>query len=316
MSKKPAPTGHSVVHDTPRPAPKPVHPAQVIVHRGQPVHPVDPNAGLTSAQQSIYTYMTTTLKAWGLGVLIPDMKKYLTQGMGSNEIQLNLENTDAWKARFAGNEIRQEKGLPVLTPAQYLATEQAYRQTLAQYGLPAGFYDQHSDFTNLIGNDVSASELSARAQIAHDQYMNAPQAYKDMWAQYGYSKGDAIAAILDPKTATTVLQDRSIQVGIGAEAKMQGLNVSRDRAIQLQQAGTTIQQAKAAYSKIAQIYNTDQNIAGRFGTTFTQNDEENDLLLGNGQAASKRAALYAEEQGLFNGHAAADSNTVGVSQSY
>lgn len=313
MSAKPKPYVRPVHVDPHQPAPR----QPVIVPRVPPKPAPSPlGGGLTPANQSIYTTMSATLKAWGLSTLVPYLKGYLTQGMNANEIQMNLQNTDAWKTRFAGNVLREEKGMAVLTPAQYIATEQAYRQALSQYGLPSGFYDQHSDFVNWIGNDVSPSEISARAQVAHDQYMAAPQEVKDLWQKYGYAKGDALAAILDPKVATQVIQDRAIQVGIGGAAARQGFSVNKNRAVQLQQAGVTIQQAQAAYAKIAQSYAADQTIANRFGTTFGLQDEENDVLLNNGQDANKRAILYAEEQGLFNGRAPADSNTAGVSQSY
>lgn len=303
------------VIDTPRPAP-PVHPAPVIVPRNQPAPAAPPNP-LAPGRQSIYDMMSSTLKAWGLGSLVPYMRNFVTQGMGSSEIQLRLQDTNEWKTRFAGNELRKEKGLAVLTPAQYIATEQAYRQALQQYGLPAGFYDQHSDFTNWIGNDVSPSEVSARAQVAHDQYMNAPDEIKKAWQEYGYAKGDALAAILDPKVATQVIQDRATTVGIGAAAAAQGLGLlAKSRAEYLQEHGTTIQQAQQAFSKIAQTYGTDQRIASRFRQGFDLNDEENAQLLNNGQAQAQLAGLYQQEEGLFNGHSAADSNTVGVSQSY
>lgn len=271
---------------------------------------------LSQSQQSIYDLISHTLREWGLSSLGSYLRSFLTQGMSSDEVQLHLQDTKEWKTRFAGNEIRKEKGLAVLTPAQYIATEQAYRQALQQFGLPSGFYDKHSDFVNWIGNDVSPSEVSTRAQIAHDQYMNAPPEMKNLWQQYFGGKGDALAMILDPKVATQVIQDRATQVGIGGAAALQGLKVGADRAKVLQQHGTTIQQAQTAFQKIAQALPVDSQIAKRFGTTFNQADEENDLILGQGAEAQKRNILYAEEEGLFNGRASATNTTAGVSQSY
>lgn len=268
------------------------------------------------AQQSIYDQIKHTLQEWGLSSLVGYLRSYLTQGMTSNEVQLHLMDTPEWKQRFAGNELRKQNGLGELTPAQYIATEQAYRQALQQYGLPTGFYDSHADFVKWIGGDVSPSEVSNRAQIAHDQYLNAPPEMKQLWQQYFGGKGDAIAMILDPKVATQVIQDRAQMVGIGGAAAAQGLNVDANRARILQQHGTTIQQAQTAYQKIAQSLPVDSQIAKRFGTTFNQADEENDLILGQGAEAQKRNILYAEEEGLFNGRASATNTTAGVSQSY
>lgn len=257
-----------------------------------------------------------TLTEWGLQSLIPNIQLYLKQGYDSTTINLALQDTKEWKTRFAGNEIRKQKGLSVLTPAQYIAVEEQYRNILQSYGFPAGFYDKHDDFNNFIGNDISPNELQSRAQIAHDTYFSAPAEWRQMWTSYGFSHGDAIAAILDPNTATQLLNDRAQQVEIGGTAKQYGFDVSQQRAQQFQQHGTTLAQAQKAYQQIATSYGTDQNIASRFGTTFNQQQEENDLLLGNGADALKRQTLYNEERGLFEGSTGANNQSLSVSQEH
>lgn len=257
-----------------------------------------------------------TLIAWGLQSLLPHLQQYLKQGYDANTINLALQDTKEWKTRFAGNEQRKKTGLPVLSPAQYIATEEQYRNVMQSYGLPSGFYDKHDDFNNFIGNDVSPSEVQARAQIAHDTYLSAPQAFRDMWKSYGFTHGEAIASILDPTVGTQIVQDRASQVAIGATAKLEGINVTQQRAQQFQQHGTTLAQAQAAYQQIAQTTSTDQAIANRFGTQFGQTEEENSLLLGDAQANLKRQNLYGQEQGLFGGRAGANISSAGVSQQY
>jgi hypothetical protein len=272
---------------------------------------------LSKDQQSVYDLMMDTLKSWGLGALAGDLKRFITNGDTSPDtLALELSQTKAYKQRFAANEIRVKNGLSELKPAEYIALEEQYRQVLGAYGLPKGFYDGRDDFTKFIGNDLSPSELASRAQVAHDQYIAAPDYVKQLWSQYFGTKGDAIAAILDPNTATQVIQDRAQQVAIGGTAEANGLHINQARAQQFQEAGVTLDQARKAYQQIAVSMPTDQTIAKRFGTTFDQKQEENDLLLGNADAGVKRQTLYAEEQGLFKGGSAADSNALGVSQSY
>jgi hypothetical protein len=260
--------------------------------------------------------LTETLTAWGLQSLLPHLQQYLTQGYDSNTINLALQDTKEWHARFAGNDIRRENGLSVLTPAQYIAAEEQYRNVMQSYGLPPGFYDSHDDFNNFIGNDVSPNEVQTRAQIAHDTYFNAPPEWRQMWAQYGFSHGDAIASILDPTVGTQVIQDRANQIQIGGTAKQAGFDVSQQRAQQFAQHGTTLAQAQKAYSDLSQHFSTDQNIANRFHTQFGQAQEENDLLLGDGQAAQQRQTLYNNEKGLFEGTPGTTSGALGVSQAY
>jgi hypothetical protein len=152
--------------------------------------------------------------------------------------------------------------------------------------------------------------------VAHDQYTAAPPETRALWEKYFGTKGDAIASILDPTVATQVIQDRGTQVAIGGAAAQQGFGVSQARAQQFQQNGVTLAGAQKAYSQIAQSLTTDQSIAQRFGTTFDQSQEENDLLLGKGDAAVKRATLYDSEKALFKGGSGATGTDLGVSQSY
>lgn len=79
----------------------------------------------------------------------------------------------------------------------------------------------------------------------------------------------------------------------------------------------TLQGAQTAYQQLAQSMPTDQSIAQRFGTTFDQTQEENDLLLHQGEAGTKRQTLYDEEKGLFKQDGgAAGAEALGVSQAY
>lgn len=271
----------------------------------------DPN------QQSAYDLMLQTLQSWGLATLAPDLKNLILKGDTSPDtLSLALSQTQAYKTRFSGNAIREKNGLPDLTPAQYIALEEQYKNVMNAYGLPAGFYDTHDGLADLIGKDISATELQARAQVAHDQYTNAPDYVKNLWSTYFGTQGDAIAAILDPNTATQVIQDRGAQVAIGGAAAQNGFTLSQPRAQQFEQAGVTLDDARKAYSQIASSYATDQNIAQRFGATFGQTQEENDVLLGDASAGNLRNTLYSEEEGLFKGHSGLTQQSLGVDQEH
>lgn len=273
---------------------------------------------LTSAQQSVYDLMNATLASWGLGTLGNVLRNLIVKGdTNPDTLSLELSQTKEYKERFAGNAERIKNGLPELKPAEYIALEEGYQQVLRAYGMPRGFYDSHDDFTKFIGNDLSVNELQTRVQVAHDQYTAAPDYVKNLWSQYFGSSGDAVAAILDPNTATSLIQDRGQQVALGGAAAAQGLSINQQRAQQFQQAGVSLDSARKAYQQIAQSMPTDQSIAQRFGTTFDQTAEENSLILGQAADTQKRQTLYDEEQALFKGGVgSADKDTLGVSQSY
>lgn len=272
---------------------------------------------LTATQQNAFDLMASTLAAWGLSTLSGDLRNLIVKGdTQADTLSLALTQTAAYKQRFAGNALRVKQGLAELNPAQYIALEESYSNILRSYGMPSGYYDKPEDFTKFIGNDVSPAEIQTRAQIAHDMYTNAPDSVKSLWGQYFGTKGDAIAFILDPDKATQVIQDKANQVGIGGAAAQVGLTVGQPRAQQLQQAGVTLAGAQKAYQQIAQAMPTDQAIAARFGQTFGQSQEENDLLLGQGDASVLRSTLYSEEKGLFSDKAGMTDSSLSVNQSH
>lgn len=271
--------------------------------------------------QTASDLLSQTLREWGLVSLLPHLKDYLTKGYDSTTVNLYLQDTPEWKARFAGNEQRKAAGLPVLSPAQYIATEEQYSNVLKSYGLPKGFYDSHSDFNNFIGQDISPAEISQRAKVAHDQYLNAPPEQRALWNRY-YGPGDAIAGILDPKVATQTIIDRGAQLDIGGAAASQGIAVSQQRAATLAQHQVTLSQAQNAYRQIAQYAPQDKAIGDRFhispdstGAAYgSTTNEENQLLLGNGKAAAQATVADNSEKGLFSATPGASPAAIGVSQ--
>ena len=281
-------------------------------------HGGGPGHSLSHKEQSAYDLLAQTLRDWGLGALVKYARQFIQQGMSQEEIQLHLEQTPEYQHRFAGNELRKQNGLGTLSPAQYIALEDQYRQVLSQYGMPKGFYDQHKDFANWIGGDVSPSEVQARADIAKQQYLNAPAEMRAYWQQnFGLTAGDAVASILDPNHESLAdLQRQANAVAIGGSALQQGIDVGRKRALQLADNGVTLQQARQAYSRIAQFGATDQSIAQRFGTQFGQRAEENSLLLGDAAANQQRDLIYGEEAAQFAGRGGASVQTSSVSANY
>lgn len=265
---------------------------------------------------SAYDLLKSVLTDWGLTSLFNYAKQYLTDGLTSDEVQLKLQETKEYKTRFAGNELRKAKGLSTLSPAQYIAVEEQYRNVLQSFGLPSNFYDQHEDFTKLIGNDLSPTEVQSRAQVARDQYIAAPESMKNLWREYFGTQGDALAAILDPTVATSLIQERGGQVALGGAAAEQGLHIGQSRAQTFQQRGVTLEGARKAYQQIASALPTDQGIASRFGSTLDQEDEEDALLLGDADAFNKRETLHGNEKALFAGSGGLDQNAISVSQSY
>lgn len=270
----------------------------------------------TPTQQSAYDLLKQVLASWGLGDLYHYAVGYMKKGFTADQVQIELQQTKEYEQRFAGNQLREKAGLDTLSPAQYIALEDQYRQIAKQYGLSSSFYGKNA-LAKLIGGDVSPAEYQARAQIALQTFTQAPQEYKDYWSKYGFTPGDAVSAIMDSgKESLSDLQLKAQAVQIGGTAAQNGINVAGGRAIQFAENGVTLDQARQAYQRIAQMGSTDSQIAQRFGLTFGQSDEENDLLLNQGDATKKRNLLYTEEAAQFSGRGGASSGALSAGANY
>lgn len=276
-----------------------------IGHRPQPVattpaHKKKP--GLDDTQKNAYAILQGMLQQWGLDSLAPVVLKLLRQGYNdASAISYQLSQTDAYKKRFAANDVRIKNGLPPLPPNQYLAAEAAYKQVMRESGMPVGFYDQPDDFTKLIGLDVSPTEVQSRANTAMS-FVNStdPNTRNALMSYYGIDDNHLAAYFLDPNRALPLLQRQAGAGMIGASALDQGLAATdRTRAEHFADIGITGDQAAQGYSTIAQMLPEETNIAQRFNSTYTQADAEDELFGGLASAARKRKQLNQSEQSLF-----------------
>lgn len=269
---------------------------------------VDPS--VTSAREVIQNL----LHQYDLDQLAPEAYKLIKSGLSTDAIILNLSQTQAYKQRFAANELRVKNGLTALSPAEYIALERQYGQTLRSYGLPAGFYDQRSDFTKFIANDVSPAELNQRAQQAAQAVQEAPKEYRDaLQKYYGLTAGDLAAQFLDPKRAEPLLAQKEYAARIGGYAASQGINVNANYGQTLEQQGVSLSQAQQGIQQAAQVLPTEQKLSEIYGgnNAVSQQDVLGEFVQGNAQAASRRRKLNQLEQASFSGQSGGlDSRTL------
>lgn len=255
--------------------------------------------------------LVAQLRDWGLEELTDDLDMLIKQGLDAPAISLQLQETEAYKRRFAANAERIKKGLPVLSPAEYVATEAAYKSVLRSYGLPPGFYDQPDDFHKFLGADVSPEELNDRANAAQRVFLDADPAIRDMWSRfYGLTGGAAIASLLDPERALPVVERMANAARFGAIAERQGLDADRGRLERYSDLGITESEIQNAFGRIAATAPVDQRLAQRFGQSLSQATRESEELLNDGTAARQRAALYQNEQSLFAARPSADEDSL------
>lgn len=227
--------------------------------------------GGRSEQTDALMTLRTLLSQYGLDELGDVLYNNYTSGMinlsNPDAIMFSIRNEPIYKKRFAANEARLKKGLPELDPTSYVELEKYYRQTMQANGLPAGFYDQTDDFSNLIAGDVSPAELQSRITEGFNAVAQADPAVKQSFAKmYGVGEAELAAYFLDPEKSAPLLRERARAAQIAGRAQEQaGIELAVGTAENLAKRGITGEQAMAGFSDMAKL--------GELNTTFKGEQE-------------------------------------------
>jgi hypothetical protein len=266
--------------------------------------------------------LTELYSQYGLESLVPLIVNLKNQGYSDEVINVRLQQTPEFQQRFAGNELRKKAGLPRLNPAEYIATEAAYKKVMRDAMLPSGFYDDPSDFAKFIGFDISPMELQERVTMANLSLQNADPFYTDsLRRMYGLNEGDMLAYTLDPERAMPLITRQVKAAQFGAEASRQGIQgISTDLAERYTgQFGVSQEQARQGFEQVAMI----QPEAERLSAVFAGQqegvglEETTSAVFGGDQSADykKRLQRLSEmEQSLFAGQSGIGRGSLGRSQ--
>ena len=230
-------------------------------------------ANTQQQQQNAIAMLTQTFVNYGLSADIASaVTNLVQQGYTADTIQVMAQDpkgtnplAKAFQERFPANAARMTAGLPVLSPAEYLATERSYAQTMQAYGLNSNFATNKDIFTKLLTNDVSPTELNNRINVAKQVVENTdPAVAQQLQTYYGLSQGDMIAHVLDPAVATPIIEKQISTAQIGAQSARFGANVGQGYAEQLSGMGITQAQAAQGFQNIAQQLPGTQELATRY----------------------------------------------------
>lgn len=239
-----------------RPAPPPTAKPKPVAGAPPPAtKPVD-----TSASTSAKATLVAFLNQFGLGGLAEwAWQTYTNAGggdLGMQLVQAELPDQSLFKQRFPAIAERTAKGLPSISPADYINYETTLRQAFTAHGLPlpttgAGFNDI---ITGLLVNDVSAAEVvNQRIGSAFDRVNNAPievrQAFQRLWGVQGDS---AMAAFfLDQSHSAPELERLSKAADVAGTAQRFGIDINRDRSLRLADLGAD--NNLGAFSQLGQL---------------------------------------------------------------
>lgn len=242
-------------------------------------------------------FIRSTLKSWGLETMADVILGYVQGGDTVDVAVAKLRETKEYKTRFKANEIRRQKGIPALSEAEYLATENSYRQVMRSYGLPSGFYDQNSDFEKFLANDVSPQEMRDRVVEASERFIYAAAEDKEQFRRAGLTPGEAIATILDPLTAEPLIKQRITAIGLAAEAQRafgDAERLSVERSNELAKLGVSRDDARQAFGELASSQENDLRLARMAGQDLTERELEDEALLGRRSAAATKSRTQAK----------------------
>lgn len=256
---------------------------------------------LSGSQKDAYIAVSSLFASYGLGGLADKIFDYVKKGYSADTISILLQDTSEYKTRFAGNEIRKKQGLPVLNPAEYLATEASYKQIMQAAGMPPGFYDQSSDFNNWIGKNISPSEIQSRVDMATQATVLANPEYRKALNQMGISNSDLTAYFLDTNRALPYLQKAAATAAVGAEALRSNLKFDKAYAEKLALEGITADQARQGYQQIASEKQDLGMLGEIYGQRYGQREAEEAILRGQAGALRRRQNLANQEKASFSG---------------
>jgi hypothetical protein len=263
-------------------------------------------------RESVSEMMTRRFKEYGLESLVPAVRNLAIEGANEATITLALRETYEYQERFKANKARIKAGLQVLSPSQYLASEDAYRRTLRESGLTE--YDTDAYVSKFIEVDTSPEELSGRIALANNRIKDADPTVIKTLKDFGLTDTDLLGYVLDTKNKLPEITRKIQTAEIGAAARAQGLNLGtteaqlagyESSAEALAKQGIDQAAAQKGYSAIASYLPEAEKLSGIYtnleGYGQTQAEQEVFGKLASAQRA--REALRAQEIATFSGSA-------------
>lgn len=246
-------------------------------------------------QKNAINTIKGVLESMGMMSLYNRVVGFVQDGYEPDAIMVLIRTTPEYKARFPAMEALTAKGRAI-SEAEYIAYEQTASGLERRYGLPEGML--MGSVTQLLTNEVSASELNDRVILASAAAIQAPREVKDTFRQYyGIDDGGMTAYFLDPNKATPLLEKQYAASLIGTEATRQGVGIDVFGAENLQSLGITQEQARTGFGNVA----ASRGLTEGRGDVVTQETLIQGQVAGNEQAQREIERAAQGRLGRFQG---------------
>ena len=228
------------------------------------------------------------LREYGLESLIDNIDKAIKDdptrfmdNFSREAIWSSVRDTEQYKKRFKGLELRRQNGYMPISEKDYLDIEKEFEATLRANGMPKGFYDSQEDFATFIGNDVRQDELNTRIQRGYRAVMDTEPGTKDELKRlYGLNDSDIAAFLIDPTRFQQTEAVRKAEAARRANAAREaGLQISAAQAEELYNRDINQQTAQRVFQELGatqelfqptmageEQIGIEEQIAGTFGT--------------------------------------------------
>lgn len=256
--------------------------------------------------QNASAVMKALLTEYNMASLYDTVVGYIKQGYDPDAVMVLIRTTPEYKQRFPAMEALAKKGRAI-SEAAYIEYEKQAAGLERRYGFPTGML--MDSVTDLLTNEVSASELNDRVILASAAAIQAPDDIKNQFMNYyGIDVGGLAAYFLDPTKATPLLEKQFASSVIGAEAARQGIGIDAYSAENLQGLGITQEQAREGFGTVAR----GRNLAQGRGDVATQEQLIQGTFAQNEEAQRAIERAQKARTGRFQGGGGFASSTQGV----
>jgi len=223
----------------------------------------------------------------------------------SEGFYLQLINTKSYYERFGKvNEARLNAGYKALDEKTIVGMEDEYQKVLTSYNMPAGFYDQTTDFQSFLKNNLTNVDVANVIQAYRDFVTtgtdsNVRKQLKDL---YGIGDEALTAYMIDPAKGQGILEQIAGKNMNTAAALIEGLTAEEANMAQAYGAGSLgYGSQRQKYSQVQRELQTTGNLAAIYGENFGAKEAIAAEFGGDVQAQAQAARIKATGQAAFGG---------------
>jgi hypothetical protein len=261
------------------------------------------------------SYLEQQFDLGGMSDWVVEMVQKYGNNLTMGVIEAEIYESGPFQERYGDvMDGRRDNGLNPMSPLEILDFETDAAATMRASGLPSGFYDDQSDFHDMMISNVSISELQSRIAIGFERVSMAPleirQAYADI---YGPMGDEALASFLmDPDRSIPALERAVTIAEISGTGQQFGVSISQDRADELAGNGVDRNMAFTGFTRLSAMQELFEETVGETTDLTIESEGIDSQFLGQGAATRVLQRRGQGRAAAFSGGGGAATSTEGV----